>query len=201
MASSEVAIMNMALITIGERMITASTEDTKAARVADARYPDVRDEVLSAHPWNCATKRAALSQLATAPAFGFTYEYQLPADYLYLVQLEDPKEEYEIEDNKILSDNSTMKIIYVYQLTEVPKMTPSLVSAIAAKLAFEISNALARDPERSKTLWDAYQAKLSEARFVNATENPDRRFRTHSWTDARMTGTNTPERYRGISAP
>jgi hypothetical protein len=201
MASSEVEIMNMALIAVGERMITASTEDTKAARVADARYPNVRDDVLSSHPWHCATKRASLSALVAAPAFGFTYQFQLPADYLRLVQLEDPKETYEIEDGKILTDNSELKIIYIFQLTEVPKMTPTLATAIGAKLAFEIANALARDPERAESLWKIYQAKMAEARFTDSMEGSEKRFRTSSWTDGRLTGTNTPDRFRGISAP
>ena len=45
-----------------------------------------------------------------------------------------------------------------------------LVEAIAARLAADISYNLANSTSLTPTMWQLYESKLSEARFVDATE-------------------------------
>ena len=65
---SVVEISNNALNAIGATNITSMDENSKAARVINQVYANVRNEVFRAHPWNCLIKRATLAQDASAPA-------------------------------------------------------------------------------------------------------------------------------------
>jgi hypothetical protein len=52
--ASDVAICNTALNRLGANTITSFTENSKEARLCNAEYEGIRDQVLRSHPWNCA---------------------------------------------------------------------------------------------------------------------------------------------------
>jgi hypothetical protein len=186
MSDSQVKISNIALSLLGEPLLTSLAEETKAARLVDLRYDDVRDAVLRAHPWNCATKRAVLTSLATAPTYGFTTAYSLPSDFLRLVETDKRTNNFRIEGRTILVDYSPVNIKYIYRVTDVSEMDDLLRQTIAARLAAEMALPLTADAERMTALWQQYQNKLSEARFVDAVEAPTDGFLTNEWIDSRV---------------
>lgn len=184
--ATEVEIVNLALTLIGEPMITDLDENTKPARVGALWLSNARDAVLQSHPWNCAIKRESISATTTAPEYDFDYAFNLPSDCLRLLEVNDNPNEFEVESNQILCDDAgPLYVKYVYRLEDTQRFSALLTQAVVARLAYELNNALSRDPGRKKELWDAYLAKLSEARFVDATEGPDRRFKTDDWTGSR----------------
>jgi len=65
MASTKITISNSALALIGERRITTLADETEEARIVALVYDDVRDEVLTEHPWTFALKRAVLPAVVT----------------------------------------------------------------------------------------------------------------------------------------
>ena len=67
MASSEVAICNLALTYIGDSSITALTDNSDRARACNAHYEDCRDQVLRMHPWNSSIIRKSLAALTDSP--------------------------------------------------------------------------------------------------------------------------------------
>ena len=77
-----VKIANLALTSLGADRIMALTEDSENARRINEIYEVMRDEVVSAHPWNFAIKRSTLGQLSETPVIGYTYFHQVPADSL-----------------------------------------------------------------------------------------------------------------------
>ena len=196
MSDTIIKICNMALTMAGEPTITSLAESSKSARICDLRFADVRDSVLRAHPWNCATKRASLAQLEDAPAYGFTYQFQLPADYLRLVEVEDPDMEFKVEGRAFLTDSTTVKMRYVYRVVDVAFLDELCRQAIAAKLAHEICLSITRNAERAQVLLASYKEKLAEARFIDAGEGRGDTMRTESWLQARLSG---GEQYRRIS--
>ena len=192
--SSDVQVVNMALVQIGEQPITALTDDTPRAKAANVIYADLRDTVLSAFPWLGATKRVRLAQLTSTPLFGFTKEYQLPSDYLRLLRV-DGNPDFRIEGRKIVSDDSTIQILYIYQISDIVEMSTLFRQSLAARLACDLASNL-RDEERmATTMWELYRLKIAEAKFVESTESPDQAFETRTWTGARTSG---DEPYRRI---
>jgi len=188
LSDSIIRIVNIALTQVGEPLITSLAEETKAARLVDLRYHDIRDAVLRAHPWNCATKRVTLAETTETPAYGFTSCFQLPSDFIRLVEMDRRDRNFRLEGRKILADYSPVHIKYVFRITDVADMDDLLRQAIAARLAAELSLPLARSAERMSALWAIYKEKLSEARFIDSVEAPNDAFETDEWIGSRVGG-------------
>lgn len=61
--ASVVQICNGALNQLGASTILTLTEDSKNARLCNARYENVRDAVFRHHPWNCLQKEFNYQQI------------------------------------------------------------------------------------------------------------------------------------------
>ena len=187
--ASEVDICNSALNMVGASNIISLTEDSKPARVCNQRYELVRDAVFRSHPFNCLIRRGELAQLSTTPSFEYAYEYQLPADPYCLRVLEVEGEElgveYEIEGRKILTDEGTMKIKYLARVTDTGEYDASLIEVLSARIAHEIAYPLTNSNTVAEQLWNLYLQKLSECRFVDATEGTPAEIIATDYTNAR----------------
>tara|TARA_R100000700_G_scaffold40105_1_gene54760 strand:+ start:3001 stop:3591 length:591 start_codon:yes stop_codon:yes gene_type:complete len=174
--ASDVDICNSALNMIGASNIISLTEDSRAARVCNQRYEFVRDAVFRAHPWNCLINRVEVAADATAPAFEFEYAHTLPTDpyCLRVLRPQDPDSVFKIEGRKLLANSTPFKFIYIARVTDPNEYDQLLIEALAARLAADISYALVNSATLTQSLFAIYDAKLSEARFVDATEGtPD----------------------------
>lgn len=170
--TSNVDICNSALNMIGASNIISLTEDSKAARVCNQRYEFVRDAVFRAHPWNSLVRRIELAADEETPAFEFEKFHTLPSDpyCLRVLRPEDPDTVFRVEGRKIASSTSPFKMIYVARITDPNEYDMLLIESIAARLAADISYALVNSATLSQTMLGVYETKLSEARFVDATE-------------------------------
>ena len=185
---SVVDICNEAMDLLGAATITALTENSKEARLCNRRFETVRDQVLRAHPWNAAITRKALPQDSAAPAFGFTYQYTLPTNPYCLRVLSfwnanvdneiaayDSQNMFKVEGRKILTDESTCKIIYIGRVTDTEQYDSLLSSTIAHKLASEVAYAITGSNRIGQQMFQLYQSRLAEARSMDAAEGvPDK---------------------------
>lgn len=168
--ASVVQICNSALNQLGASSITALTDDSKNARLCNERYTTIRDAVFRSHPWNCLIKRVQLAQDTATPAWGFTYQYTLPADCLRILGIKDYNSDYKVEGRKLLIDESSVYLIYLAQITDVNELDVLLRETISAHLAQDIAYAITANLQVSKLMAEKYQAKLSEARHTDASE-------------------------------
>lgn len=174
--ASDVDICNSALNMIGASNIVSLTEDSRAARVCNQRYEFVRDAVSRAHPWNCLVRRASIAADADNPAFEFEYQFTLPNDpyCLRVIRPQDIDTIYRVEGRKVLANATPFKFIYIARVTDPNQYDQLFIETIAARLAADISYALVNSATLTASLFDLYNQKLSEARFVDATEGtPD----------------------------
>jgi len=176
--ASVVDICNGALNQLGASTILTLTEDSKNARLCNARYTQVRDSVFRSHPWNCLQKRVQLAADTDTPAWGFTKQYTLPADCLRVLTILDYDADYKIEGRKILTDNSTMKILYIARITDPNEYDELLRETLSAALAADIAYAVTSSNPTASNMYNLFKDKLKEARFVDATEgqnqNPEK---------------------------
>ena len=168
--ASEVDIINSALNMIGATNITSRTEDSKAARVTNQRYDFVRDAVFRAHPWHCLVKRRELAADTTDPVMEFDTAYQLPADCLRVLRDQYHDTVFRVEGRRIVTDESTIKIIYIARITDPNEYDALLMECISARLAADCAFALTASRTLAADMFALYEAKLSEARFINAGE-------------------------------
>ena len=169
--ASEIDIINSALNLIGASNITVRTEDSESARVTNQRYDFVRDAVLRAHPWRCLIRRVKLAADSTDPVFEYANAYTIPADCLRVLQHHYLDTMFKVEGRKILTDEGApFSITYIARVTDPNEYDGLLIETISARLAADIAFPLVASRTLSADLWALYEAKLSEARFVNATE-------------------------------
>lgn len=168
--ASVVAICNQALALLGDARINALTEDNERARTCAELYDDVRDAVLRGHPWNCAQERATLARLSDAPAFGFDYAYQLPADCLRVLRLRYLDQRFKVEGRRLLTDAGEAYVLYIKRLTDPTLIDPLLVKAIAAQLAHDMAPRLAKSESKRQEMERLAEKRLREARSADAQE-------------------------------
>ena len=170
--ASEVDIINSALNMVGASNIIARTEDSKSARVTNQRYDYVRDSVLRAHPCNCAVIRTTLAKDEQSPTWGFENQFTLPTDpyCLRVLNLDVLDIDFTVEGRKIHCDETTLNLQYIARITDPNEYDQLLIEVIAARLAADTSFALVQSSTLTATMFDLYERKLSEARFIDATE-------------------------------
>ena len=168
--ASTVDICNGALNQLGATTILSLTEDSKNARLCNSRYTQVRDGVFRSHPWNCLQKRIELAADTTAPAWGFSYAYTLPSDCLRLLRILDYDSNYKVEGRKILSNTSSMKILYVARVTDPNEYDELLRETLSAALGADIAFGITSNNQTAQNMYQLFQDKLRDARFVDSTE-------------------------------
>jgi|TARA_R100000426_G_scaffold58200_1_gene41361 hypothetical protein len=168
--ASVVQICNSALNQLGAASITALTDNSKNARLCNARYETIRDAVYRSHPWNCLIKRQQLAQDTATPAYGFKFQFTLPSDCLRLLGLDAYNSDHKVEGRKILCNESTIKISYVAQITDPNELDVLTRETISAGLAADLAYAITANLQVSKMMQEKYQFKLSEARHTDASE-------------------------------
>ena len=175
--ASVVGICNGALNQLGATTILSLTEDSKNARLCNTRFSEVRDAVFRSHPWNCLQKRIEISSSTTVPAWGFSYQYDLPGDCLRLLRILEYYSDHKVEGRSILSNSETMKILYISRVTDPNQYDELLRETLSSALGADIAYAITSNNTTSQNMIVSYQEKLRDARFVDSTEgynvNPD----------------------------
>lgn len=162
--ANEVVIVNQALARLGAaRIMSLDDTDSESARQAKLHYVPTVKAVLRSHRWNCCTTRTTLARLADAPAFGWSYAYQLPNDFLRAIQInqysdeEIPAEYWRLERDKILTNEETVRLIYVYYEEDAEKYDDLLVEALVVKLAAKLAGPITGDPNAAQSFLAEYK--------------------------------------------
>ncbi len=187
MAFSQVERANAALSAIGARRITTLTEDSKEARVCNARFDAVRDALLRAHPWNFAMARASLPALAGSAAWGWARAFQLPTDAVRLWSVEGLRdEEWTVEGRAVLTDAAApLNIRYIRRADNPADWDAGFAEAFSARLAAEIATDIVDETTTTERMWRLYRDKLAEARRIDAQEGSAERHPESAWLAAR----------------
>ena len=180
--ASVIDLCNKALDKLGQGAITSLSDNTKSARVCDRSWPLVRDQVLRDHPWNFAVKRSVLAASETAPAWGFSAQFPLPADCLRLIEVRDLSTgEYQVEDGHIHANATVLYIRYIKRVTD-PNVYDSLfVDTAATRLAAEMCEAFTQSTQKKQALFEEYSDSITRAKRVDAQENPPAEFEEDEW--------------------
>lgn len=174
MATSVVDICNNALIRIGSKTITSLTDGDKVANSCNTIYERTRDTLLRMHLWNFAMKRTQLASEEDAPAFGFSYSYPLPSDFIRVKQLDESDDPYKIEAGKLLTDAAEVKLIYVSRIEDVAQFDPLFTEALVLLLAINLSYILIGSNGREASLKEELNKTLFLAKQVDGQEDtPD----------------------------
>ena len=194
-------IANLALARLGNSTITDITEDTEVARACQLLYEPTRRELLRSHRWNFAQKRATLTQLDDAPAFGWDHAYQLPSDYIRVCEVGESEhgdvisERFIVEGQQLLTNADEVKLVYVYDCTNVSIFDPLFVEAFAVKMAVKLCDTLRGSSSQAEKLAVEYDRLTGPiARRIDSNEGRRRKgpiTRSSEFVRARLFGGDT----------
>jgi hypothetical protein len=187
--TSKVELANRALAKLGEDAITSFQDGSNASRAVASAYDSVRDAVLRAHPWSFALMRAAIPALSSAPIFEYGKAFQLPTDFLRLVEISGIDGRYRtwrVVGRRIEVDaEAPLRILYIRRVDDPNEYDALFIEAMAARLAAEMSQQLTDNNGLGERMEQVYRDLLSEARMVDAKEGPPRQMPDGLWLDAR----------------
>jgi hypothetical protein len=171
MATSKTTLANIALTKLGKSRLTdIDLDTTENANVASLLFDEVRDQVLFAGPWAFAIKREELGLLGTSPEYEFDHQHQLPNDCLRVVEINElsPGDvDHRIEGEKILSNDTGMKIRYISKISDVGIWSPGFKETFVLKLAAEMAYAFRADKALTQGLFAQYQDALDRALAID----------------------------------
>lgn len=169
-----VSICSNALLMLGAQTINDFNEPVDRAKIAANLYPTIRDDLLRSHPWNCTIKRALLAPDATPPAFGYDSQFELPADFLRVLEVGQAgmQIDYLVEGRSLLANATSVELRYVYlnpvENTWDASLVGLLTLAMAAAMAYPITQSAALQANMEQKL--AMAKKV--ARSVDGQEDP-----------------------------
>lgn len=198
--ASQVEIANRALTKLGAARIISFGDDNKQSRAISSMFDHVYMSEMRTHVWSFTIKRTSLAALTTTPSWGYSYEYQLPADYLRLLQVDEiftgvflddyvntDTKEYAIEQGKILTDlGAPLKIKYCAKVEDTNLWDATFVEAIASRLAYELAEDLTQSNTKKADAMTDYQRSMSAAIRSNAIEVPPQMMADNTWIMSRI---------------
>jgi hypothetical protein len=196
-----VAIMNMALDLLEEEPILTAEDDRTAVRWMNRNYPSIRDGLLRQHPWNFATRRASLPLVSDAPAFGWSRQYELPADCLRILPLtggliNGADVPYRIEGRRVLSNSAApVAIVYVARVESESEMDPMFVRALATSVAAEAASYIAGKASLAELLTKKAENLVLRAQMVDALEGSAGEASGDDWITGRLGYVYESDRY------
>jgi hypothetical protein len=200
-AASEVAICNAALVKLGADTIIALNENNTRARVMNLRYGPVRDAELHRRRWKFSIKRVSLPALLAAPQSDYDRKFQLPGDYLRLVEggdiataadLTDYRGSpgsalFSIEGQELLTNlGAPLNIRYIARITDTGLFNASFSEALSSRLAWECCEKITQSDSKRELAWRDYKEALREALRANAIETPPNSIADDSWLISRL---------------
>jgi len=163
--ASKVQICNMALSRLGANTVTSLTDNTTEAKLCNTLFDDLADRVMMQGSWTTTITRTSLAKTTNTPSFEYTNEFQLPVDPKCLKVLnvndDEAMTDFRIEGDKLLTDNSTVKIRYIAQLTDTEDYGPMLTEAIEVLLASYLALPIAGDRGLAQALKQEYAELLN----------------------------------------
>lgn len=179
--ATEVSICSNAVVRLGGEPFSSfdeadvSGDNIERVRAAANLWPTVRQAVLRGHIWNCATKRALLSPDVTPPAFGWSYRFLLPSDWLRTVALgRDPRDrfEYVSEGRYLLTNEPELPLVYVFDNTNPATYDSSLVNALETAMAGVLAYPVTKSTSLAAELDRIVGRALATARATDGQDDP-----------------------------
>lgn len=186
--TSEVEIMNSALIKLGAERIITPNDANLRARLVKEQYPKLRDALMRSHPWRFSTGYKALAAITPMPTdiFGYSSAFQLPADCARVFNTNlDPMADWEESEKMLLCNESAVSVRYSKRIADVTKFDDSFVEVLAWAIAADIAYALTQSTAQSEKAESKFRYELAQARSQSAQVGSVKRVISDDWLATR----------------
>ena len=168
--SSKVQICSNAGLLIGQEPINDLLEVSDKATLAFNLYDYVRDSVIRANNWACCIKRVTLSPDVDAPAFGFAYQFSLPADCLRVLSISYDEAPYEhrVEGLKLLCNTNQVALRYLFRNVDELSYDAGLIEVMTLAMAVRICPGTSANEGLRDRLQQDYRNALIQHRAADS---------------------------------
>lgn len=207
--TDRLSIYNAALRLLGERRLAGLTEDREPRYLLDDVWD--RDGIrrcLEAAEWGFATRAQSLiSSPSYGPAFGYEFAFEKPPDFVRLVAISStpgapPFRDYEDQGGLLFASVDPIYVRYVSDDNAFGRdyslWTEQFFDFVAAYFAHEIVATLTASESKIERVERAMAKAELNAASLDAMGRPSVRLPFGSWSNARLAGQRTRERYRGL---
>lgn len=172
------------------------TDDSTNAGHCREHYEQTRDALLRTDWWRFARARATLSQDTNDPAFEWDNQFDLPNDFLRLRSIfddnntvkRDAYRSFAIEGDKLLTNESTVKLRYVKKVKDTAQFDPLFIEVLVLQLAVKLVMPITQDAASRELLLKELATLMITVRAVDHSETETvGRGDLQAWTDIRRT--------------
>lgn len=200
MTASKLSLYNGALRRLGERKLSTVTDNVPERHHLDTIWDeDPVQLMLEKYNWGFAHKAMEWNyNSAIEPDFGHRYAFDVPSDYVRLAALcsdeyfESPLRQYVKEANYFFCDYQTIYLKYVSSASDYGKDYSKWSKLFENMTATYIAQELAPTLNKSKSDVEKLEKEMkkysTEARSMDAMEQPTRFPPQGSWTRSRRQG-------------
>lgn len=186
MANSAVDICNSALILVGAERINSLSDANKSARICNEIFDDLRDKLLTHHPWNFAIKRQALAMSSETPVFEYSYQFQVPSDCLRVIDTNLGDDQWHKEGDFIVTNFSDVKIKYISRVTDISKWSWGFRDALTYKIAMYLAYSLIQSTTLARDINQNYLIVLRDSKAQDAQESGVMQIGADEWLNSRF---------------
>lgn len=194
--ATEISICNLALMALGKKPISSFDTSNASAEACAIAFPVAREEVLSAHPWNFATRTVELAQISGADYPNYDFAYSYPSDCLRALMLVNDASDDELvykvalatdgETRVILCDYDPATLEYVALVTTAGAYSPGFCQALAYNVAAKIAQTLTGSEQLMGNMLQLYERALGRAAALDCMEGRQGPATSNPYVDARL---------------
>lgn len=173
-AKSKVEIARRSLLLAGlDSNIESFSGDNPESSAAELFYDSSRREVLAAFDWGFARRIEALSPAAEAPADGWSFRYDFPADCITFQGIQNPLGPQEADPpHKLQTINGRTTILtntdlaiarYTSDFEDTRLFTPWFTQSVMYLLAYYLAQAIAEDDNKAARLFNQFSIAINRA--------------------------------------
>lgn len=200
MPQSDVQICNLALAALGgSAQIGSLSDPTAEARKCSLLFDTTFRAFLRDIEWQDASARKELTAQATAPLFGFSYQYLYPTDAVKINRVVPTSDELNDgwawqlgrnESNQLVILTDAGSPIYVEYTKKIlaEQLDDLQVRAFKYLLASELALAIRNDQRKADAMLSYYKLALADAMGENDTERSPSTLSGNYWNTARQRG-------------
>lgn len=194
--ASQLDIANWALMLLGEKRLSALSDDHANAENITAGWDMLRDSAIRRSAFHCHIERASLAADSDAPTWGYDYQFSMDGDVVRVLQVGEvyPYPDlsdfrgsdfapWRIEGRKILTNyGAPLKVKWLVNSKPVGEWDISFCKLLAADIAEYLQPKMGENIAKRIKEW-RFEA-WAEAAMTNAIEDPSEPVADDTWLAA-----------------
>ena len=168
--TARIQLVSNALLLLGDRPISSLTDATTGATLGANLFETTYLSMLQYHSWRFAVKTQELPRLSATPETRYSYAFQLPADFLYVVKGD--SSQFEVYENTIHCSSQSFQLDYVKRVEE--DLLPAyFAKALEYNLAFQFAVPLTGDMAKGQYYQKVYIDAIRKAKMADSSQYPE----------------------------